>query len=109
LLTWIVWLAPPPTQLVERELPPGSLISPVLLVVVGPLLLPLRGILHGRRYTLAWSTMLILAYFVHGVAYTAGGGIAGLLGLIEIGLVLGYFGGANGYLRLTRGPREPRE
>jgi len=109
LLLWILWLAPPPVQLIERELPPGSLISPVLLLVVGPLLLPLRGILHRRRYTLAWSTMLILAYFVHGVAYTVGGGVAGWLGMAEVTLVLGYFAATNAYMRLTRAPRTPRE
>lgn len=99
LLAWIVWLEPPPT----------SLISPALLIILGPLLIPLRGILHARRYTMAWSTMLILAYFVHGVAYAAGSGPAVWLGVGEIALALIYFSGTNAYLRVTRAPRAPRE
>lgn len=57
LILWFTWLAPP-----ER-----SSISVALLGFVGPLLLPLRGILHGRAYTHAWTSMLALLYFTHGV------------------------------------------
>ena len=32
-----------------------------------PLLIPLRGILAGRRYTFQWSTMFILIYLCEGV------------------------------------------
>jgi uncharacterized membrane protein len=32
-----------------------------------PLLLPLFGVLRGKRYTYQWSSMLILAYFTEGV------------------------------------------
>lgn len=32
-----------------------------------PLLLPLFGILRGRRYTYQWAPMLVLAYFIEGV------------------------------------------
>lgn len=40
-----------------------------------PLLLPLPGILRGRRYTFQWAPMLVLAYFVEGVmrGYADGG------------------------------------
>jgi uncharacterized membrane protein len=40
-----------------------------------PLLLPLFGILRGRRYTYQWAPMLVLAYFVEGVmrGYADGG------------------------------------
>ncbi len=38
-----------------------------LILKVLPLLLPLPGILHGRRYTYQWSSMLILLYFAEGV------------------------------------------
>jgi uncharacterized membrane protein len=99
LLAWIIWLAPAPT----------SLISPILLVIVAPLLIPLRGLLHRRRYTLAWSTLLILAYFIHGLVYAAGTGIVVWLGSGETALSLLYFSAINAYLRLTRGPRAPRE
>jgi len=40
-----------------------------------PLLLPLFGILRGRRYTYQWAPMLVLAYFIEGVmrGYSDGG------------------------------------
>ena len=91
LLLWLIWLAPPPT----------SLRSPALLLLLGPLLLPLRGILHGRRYTMAWSGMLILLYFLHGVAAVSGGGRAAWLGAAEIALALAYFALAIHCVRLS--------
>lgn len=47
----------------------AKFISMTLLIQVGPLLFPLRGILHGRVYTHAWSMYLALFYFVCGVWY----------------------------------------
>jgi uncharacterized membrane protein len=91
LLLWLIWLAP---------LPAGAT-SPALLILLGPLLIPLRGILYGRRYTMAWTSMLILLYFLHGVVAAAGGGRAAWLGSIEIVLALGYFGLAIRYVRLS--------
>ncbi len=57
MMLWQTVLAPP-------DLAP---ISIVLLILVGPLLLPLRGLLHGRPYTHAWTSFLVLLYFIHGV------------------------------------------
>ena len=91
LLLWLVWLAP---------LSAGAT-SPALLILLGPLLLPLRGILYGRRYTMAWTSMLILLYFLHGVAAAAGGGRSAWLGGTEIVLTLAYFGLAIRYVRLS--------
>ncbi len=54
---WYAWLAP------SRLFP----VSLVLLVMVTPLLLPLRGLLHGKPYTYAWTSLLALLYFAHGV------------------------------------------
>ncbi len=107
LMNWVIWLSPPPP----------SLRAPILLVLVTPLVIPLRGVLHARRYTLAWTTLLILFYFSHGVAYAAGDGLSRWLGVTEIVLALAYFAGAAGYLRRTRAalsaavpaPRERRE
>jgi uncharacterized membrane protein len=84
---------------------PASVISPALLVLLGPLLLPLRGIIHGRRYTMAWSTMLIMLYFIHGIAAASSGGRAALLGGAEVALVLSYFGLAIRYVRLSNPAR----
>jgi len=46
-----------------------------LLIALTPLLFPLRGILHGKPYTHAWTGFLMLFYFSHGVGevYSAQG------------------------------------
>ena len=54
-LTWELWLAP---------LRPGG---SWLVLKALPLLAPLFGILHARRYTHQWCAFLALAYFVEGV------------------------------------------
>lgn len=95
LLAWLTVLAPPPKPLISLS----------LLVLMVPLLLPLRGLLRGRRYTFAWSTLLILAYFAHGVAGAASVGLARWLGLGEIALSLVFFGSAIIYIRSTRSAR----
>jgi len=38
-----------------------------LVIGVVPLLFPLRGILHGKPYTHAWTSFLMLFYFSHGI------------------------------------------
>jgi len=38
-----------------------------LLLTVGPLLLPLRGILKQKPYTYAWSNFIVLIYMIHGL------------------------------------------
>jgi uncharacterized membrane protein len=90
------------------------LISVLLLLWAGPLLLALRGVLNARRYTLAWSTLLIPLYFAHGVAAMAAPGLPRLLGGIEIVLSVAYFVLIVRYLRLSnparrtaKPPREP--
>lgn len=91
LLAWLTWLSPPPREL----------ISLALVALIGPLLLPLRGLLYARRYTMAWSTMLILVYFVHGAASAATPGLNRWLGLVEVALVAVYFTTAILYIRAT--------
>ena len=54
-LAWELWLAP--------LRPGGSWLS----LKAVPLLAPLRGLLHGRRYTFEWTPFLALAYFTEGV------------------------------------------
>ncbi len=65
-LAWELFIAPGPGG-------PGLLAYKAL-----PLLLPLFGILRGRRYTYQWAPMLVLAYFVEGVmrGYADGGASA---------------------------------
>lgn len=60
---WHLWVEP---------LPP-EFISITLLVQLGPLMFPLKGILNGKAYTHAWASYLSLLYFVVGVWYAAAG------------------------------------
>ena len=71
-----------------------------------PLMAPLFGVLHGKRYTFQWSTLLIWIYAAEGAtrAYTDTGLSAGLA-LVEFGLALGYFGAAVSFLRASRATR----
>ena len=89
-VAWHAWLAPP-----ERM--PVAL---VLLVFGIPLLLPLRGLLHGRVRTHGWSLFISLFYFVHGVLEAwAGTDVVRILGSAEIALALGWFAGSMFYIR----------
>lgn len=97
LMAGTIWLQPP-TQAPR---------SVVLLVLVGPLLLPLRGLLHGRRYTVAWSLFLALAYFAHGIVETWAAAGSRLHPAIETALALLWFAAGIGYIRKTRVRREP--
>jgi uncharacterized membrane protein len=90
-LGWELWLAP--------LRPGGSLVALKAL----PLVLPLPGILSGRRYTFQWSSMLILAYFAEGATRAwADAGLSRTLALAEVALSLAFFAAAVSYARLTR-------
>lgn len=68
-----------------------------------PLLAPLFGILHGRRYTYQWAAMLILLYFAEGlVRATTDTGIGQCLAIIETLISLVFFVASVAYARLTR-------
>ncbi|WJW76067.1 DUF2069 domain-containing protein [Thiohalobacter sp. IOR34] len=92
LVLWYGWLSPSP------RLPAAF----VLLLLGGPLLLPLRGLLHGRRYTVKWSLFLALGYFTHGVLEAYSTPADRWLALLEIGLSLLWFVGGIRYVRDTR-------
>jgi uncharacterized membrane protein len=90
-LLWELWLAP--------LRPGGSLIALKAL----PLLIPLRGIFEGKRYTYQWTSMLILAYFAEGVTRAwSDRGLSQALAVAEILLSLAFFAAAVTYARLTR-------
>ena len=68
-----------------------------------PLLVPLFGVLRGKRYTHQWAAMLILAYFAEGVVRAASEtGVAATLAAVEIALTLLFFAAAIGYVRSVR-------
>ncbi len=98
-LAWEGWLAPAP------KAPPGLW----LMVKSLPLLLPLFGLLHGRRYTYQWSLFLILAYFTEGVVVTFAHRQAGFAlhspvpyASLEIVLTTVFFVAAILYIRRSR-------
>ncbi len=59
-ILWEGWLAPTPNS------PPGLWLT----IKSVPLLLPLFGLLHGKPYTYAWASMLVLVYLTEGVVLT---------------------------------------
>lgn len=81
----------------------------MLILKALPLLLPLPGILHGRRYTYQWSSMFILLYFTEGtVRAWADRGASAQLAVIEMLLALSFFICAIFYARLTGTARQSK-
>jgi len=79
--------------------PGGSL----LMLKALPLLLPLFGVLRGKRYTYQWSCMFILLYFTEGVVRAWSDiGLSAQLAIIEVVLSVIFFSCAIFYARLTR-------
>jgi uncharacterized membrane protein len=88
-LAWELWLAP---------LRPGG---SWLVLKALPLLLPLRGILAGRRYTYQWASLFIWGYFIEGVVRAwSDTGASRQLAWIEIALSLVFFACAVAFARL---------
>lgn len=92
LLNWYTWLAPPQTVPV----------SMLLLVMVAPLLIPMRGLLQGRRYTYGWSGFVALLYFALGVDVAFNDVAERVYGLFQVLFALLFFVGCTLYLRGTR-------
>ena len=89
-LVWELWWAP--------LRPGGSWLALKAL----PLLLPLPGLLHGRRYTHQWTPLLALAYFVEGVVRAVSErGVPAALAAVEIVLALMLFAGAVLFVRAS--------
>jgi uncharacterized membrane protein len=89
-LGWEMWFAP------LRH--GGSL----LVLKAVPLLLPLFGILKGKRYTYQWACMFILLYFTEGaVRGWADTGLSQKLAWLEILLTVIFFASTVLYARDT--------
>ena len=96
-LAWELWLAP--------IRPGGSW----LVLKTLPLLLPLMGILKGRRYTYQWAPMLVLAYFTEGVARAwSDVGLSAWLAGAEVALSLVFFFAAIFYAKFSAPSRQPQ-
>ena len=89
LVAWEIFVAP--------IQPGGSLLA----LKAVPLLLPLRGVIKRDLYTLQWSSMLILVYFVEGVvrAWADQQELSRMMAIGEIILVLVFFASALLFLR----------
>jgi uncharacterized membrane protein len=85
-------------ELVVAPLHPGG---SLLALKALPLLLPLRGVIKRDLYTLQWSSMVILIYFVEGAvrAWSDRTELSRLMALGEVMLVCAYFVLALLYLR----------
>ncbi|RTL56444.1 MAG: DUF2069 domain-containing protein [Rhodocyclaceae bacterium] len=90
-LAWELWLAP---------LRPGG---SMLVLKTLPLLLPLMGILKGRRYTYQWASLLILLYVGEGLlrATSDAAVLSRQLGVAETVLTLVFFASTAWYAKLT--------
>ena len=89
-VAWELWLAP---------LKPGG---SWLVLKALPLLAPLFGVLHARRYTFQWSTLLIWVYVAEGATRAmTDRGLSAQLAMAELALALAYFACAVVFLRAT--------
>ena len=89
-LAWELWLAP--------IRPGGSW----LVLKTLPRLLPLMGILKGRRYSYQWAPMLMLAYFTEGVVRAwSDVGLSAWLAGAEVALSMVFFFAAIFYAKLS--------
>lgn len=91
------------TLLWETILAPLKPCGSLLMLKTLPLLIPLFGILRGKRYTYQWSSMFILLYFTEGVVRAwSDGGTSANLAIAEIVLSVTFFTCAIFYARYTR-------
>lgn len=91
---WELWWAP---------LRPGG---SFLVLKAIPLLLPLRGLLHGRRYTAQWTSLFILFWIAEGAMRMGSDqGLSQRLAIIELLLATSCFASVAIYAKLTRPQR----
>lgn len=92
LVAWYGWLAPP--QVFS---------APVVISVLGlPLFLVLRGLLHARPRSVAWSLFLSLFYFTHGIVESYSDSQARWLALTEVALALCWIIGGILFIRASK-------
>ncbi|ASJ76088.1 DUF2069 domain-containing protein [Granulosicoccus antarcticus] len=100
IINWFSWIAPP-------EQVPRSLTIAGLAI---PLLFPLRGIIHARRYTHQWVGFLSMLYFIIGVdVWFNQQAIEQLLGMSMVLFSLLLMVGSSMYSRYTPTPPELRK
>ena len=92
LLLCVAW------ELVLDPLVPGG---SIYVLKALPLIFPLYGVYRGNLYTLQWSSMLVLLYFMEGVVrwYSDISPVSSTLGAVETALSLLFFMAAILYVR----------
>lgn len=91
LMLWIIKLAPP-------QIPKSIALAIGLL----PLLLPLRGMIHGRVYTHSWAGFLALPYFAFGVDAAIHRTEKPWLGMVLVALTVVWFFGSAYYSKYKK-------
>lgn len=76
-------------------------IALMLLICISPLLLPLRGLLHGNLKSTAWAAYVSLIYFIHGTLEAYSEPSVRLYAMLEIIFSLMLFFGATFYVRYS--------
>lgn len=64
-----------------------------------PLAFPLRGLITGRPYTYAWTSLLVLIYFIHGSVEAWANPASRGWALLEVALSVVVYSGAVVYAR----------
>lgn len=100
LLAWQLWLSPPALPVVF-----------VLLVLIGPLLPLLRGMVQGRAKSHFWASVIALFYCVHGIGEAYAIPQERLLATVEILLSVDLYVSGLLYVRLCGGviPRRNKD
>ena len=97
IIVWLLWIEPVPKEQISIK----------TLLGVGPLMFPLRGLLHGKVYTHQWSMYLALFYFVIGAWY-AGAEEDRLFGILICTFSLNFFIGSMFYARFKGGKQKQK-
>ena len=82
---------------------PASLARLAILLL--PLLLPLRGLLRGRRRTFAWATLCVTPYFIYGLTEVIVNPAVRSAAGATLFASLAWFVSLVNYLRVTRPQR----
>jgi len=72
----------------------------ILAFIIAPLLFPIRGLLKENPYTYAWTSFVILLYFMHGTVEVWANANERIFAIIEIILSVQIYIGAIYYARL---------
>ena len=75
-------------------------VAMVLIFMVTPLLLPLRGFLHGRPKSCSWMAYVSLLYIIHGIVEAYANPAERLFTVAEAVLALTLFMSTTLYVRL---------